>query len=94
MTSAGATASTRPSPRRWSDENWPAADESALELDTVELVVQVNGKLRGRVSVPADASREVIEQVALADDNVQRFVDGKDIRKVIVVPGRLVNVVV
>ena len=76
------------------DEGWPVADASALELDTVELVVQVNGKLRGRVSVPADASKEVIEQVALADENVQRFVDGKDIRKVIVVPGRLVNVVV
>jgi leucyl-tRNA synthetase len=76
------------------DEGWPVADESALELDTVELVVQVNGKLRGRVSVPADAPKEVIEQVALADENVQRFVDGKEIRKVIVVPGRLVNVVV
>ena len=76
------------------DEGWPVADESALELDTVELVVQVNGKLRGRVSVPADASKDVIEQVALADENVQRFVDGKEIRKVIVVPGRLVNVVV
>jgi leucyl-tRNA synthetase len=76
------------------DEGWPVADEAALELDTVELVVQVNGKLRGRVSVPADASKDVIEQVALADENVQRFVDGKEIRKVIVVPGRLVNVVV
>ena len=76
------------------DEAWPAADASALELDTVELVVQVNGKLRGRVSVPADADKGVIEQVALADENVRRFVDGKEIRKVIVVPGRLVNVVV
>ena len=76
------------------DERWPVADASALELDTVELVVQVNGKLRGRVSVPADAGKDTIEQVALADENVQRFVDGKEIRKVIVVPGRLVNVVV
>jgi leucyl-tRNA synthetase len=76
------------------DEPWPAFDESALERDTIELVVQVNGKLRGRVSVPADAGRDDIEAIAIADDNVQRFVDGKDIRKVIVVPGRLVNIVV
>ena len=73
---------------------WPEVDESALEQDTIELVVQVNGKLRGRVSVAADASRDAIEAVALADENVQRFVDGKDVRKVVVVPGRLVNVVV
>jgi leucyl-tRNA synthetase len=76
------------------DEPWPAFDESALERDTIELVVQVNGKLRGRVSVPADAGRDDIEAIAIADDNVQRFVDGKEIRKVIVVPGRLVNIVV
>ena len=76
------------------DRPWPEVDESALELDTIELVVQVNGKLRGRVTVPADAARDAIEELALADENVQRFVDGKDIRKVIVVPGRLVNVVV
>jgi leucyl-tRNA synthetase len=75
------------------DQRWPSVDEAALELDTVELVVQVNGKLRGRVAVPADAARDVIEEVALADENVQRFVAGKEIRKVIVVPGRLVNIV-
>jgi len=60
----------------------------------IELVVQVNGKLRGRVSVPADADKESVENLAIADANVQRFVDGKEIRKVIVVPGRLVNIVV
>ena len=76
------------------DQRWPGVDESALELDTIQLVVQVNGKLRGRVAVPADAGKDQIETVALADENVQRFVDGKDIRKVIVVPGRLVNIVV
>jgi leucyl-tRNA synthetase len=76
------------------DQRWPEFDESALELDTIELVVQVNGKLRGRVSVPADASKKSIEELALADENVQRFVDGKEIRKIIVVPGRLVNIVV
>ncbi|MBT8107331.1 MAG: leucine--tRNA ligase, partial [Gammaproteobacteria bacterium] len=76
------------------DQGWPQVDGSALELDTVELVVQVNGKLRGKVAVPADAARDAIEQAALLDENVQRFVDGKAIRKVIVVPGRLVNIVV
>ena len=76
------------------DESWPSVDEAALELDTIELVVQVNGKLRGRVSVPADAGQDVIEQLALADENVQRFVAGKEVRKLIVVPGRLVNIVV
>jgi len=60
----------------------------------IELVVQVNGKLRGRVAVPADASKDDIEKLAIADDNVQRFVDGQAIRKIIVVPGRLVNIVV
>ena len=73
---------------------WPTVDAAAIVRDTVELVVQVNGKLRARVDVPADADREAIEKAALDDANVQRFVDGKDIRKVIVVPGRLVNVVV
>ncbi len=76
------------------DQRWPQVDESALELETIELVVQVNGKLRGRVAVPVDADKESIEQLAIADDNVQRFVQGKEIRKVIVVPGRLVNIVV
>ena len=76
------------------DQAWPEFDETALELDMIELVVQVNGKLRGRVSVPADADKAAIETLAVADENVQRFVEGKDIRKVIVVPGRLVNIVV
>jgi leucyl-tRNA synthetase len=76
------------------DRRWPAVDEEALELDTIELVVQVNGKLRGRVAVPANAGKDEIEAVALGDANVQRFVEGKEIRKVIVVPGRLVNIVV
>ncbi|MDH5444859.1 MAG: leucine--tRNA ligase [Gammaproteobacteria bacterium] len=73
---------------------WPVVDESALVRDSIEVVVQVNGKLRGRVAVPASASREEIEKVALADENVQRFTDGKAIVKVIVVPGKLVNIVV
>jgi len=76
------------------DEPWPAADEAALEEDTIEMVVQVNGKLRGRVRVAADATTAEIESQALADANVQRFVADKQIRKIIVVPGKLVNVVV
>ncbi len=76
------------------DQSWPQLDESALEADLVEIVVQVNGKLRARISVAADATKEVVEAQALADANVRRFIEGSDIRKVIVVPGRLVNVVV
>ncbi|MCG8370794.1 MAG: leucine--tRNA ligase [Proteobacteria bacterium] len=76
------------------DRRWPEIDASALELDTVELVVQVNGKLRGRVQVPACADEDAIGQLAAADENVRRFVEGNEIRKVIVVPGRLVNIVV
>jgi leucyl-tRNA synthetase len=73
---------------------WPAVDESALVRDTIELVVQVNGKLRGKVNVPASADKAAIEAAALADENVQRFTDGKQVAKVIVVPGKLVNVVI
>ena len=76
------------------DQSWPEVDESALQLDLVEMVIQVNGKLRGRLSVAVDASKESIEAAALADENVQRFIAGKEIRKVIVVPGRLVSIVV
>lgn len=73
---------------------WPEVDESALQQDVIELVVQVNGKLRGRIRVAADASREACEEQALADSSVQRYTDGKTIRRVIVVPAKLVNIVV
>jgi leucyl-tRNA synthetase len=76
------------------DCRWPAADLAALTQDTLRLVIQVNGKLRGHISVPAGASREECERAALADENVMRYIDGKPIRKVIVVPDRLINVVV
>ena len=72
---------------------WPAVDDAALVQDTVEYVVQVNGKLRGRVQLPAAADQPAIEQAALANDNVQRFVGDAVVRKVIVVPGKLVNIV-
>ena len=75
------------------DERWPDVDESALAQDLVEMVVQVNGKLRGRIAIAADAQKDAAEAEALANENVQRFVAGKDIKKIIVVPGRLVNIV-
>jgi leucyl-tRNA synthetase len=76
------------------DAPWPAADEAALRQDEIELVVQVNGKLRGSVRVPAAADRQAIEAAALADPAVQKFVAGSPVRRVVVVPGKLVNVVV
>ncbi|MFG0633143.1 leucine--tRNA ligase [Pseudomonas sp. xss_2] len=75
------------------DAAWPSVDEAALVQDTVTLVVQVNGKLRGQVEMPAAASREEVEAAARNNENVLRFTDGLTIRKVIVVPGKLVNIV-
>ena len=76
------------------NQRWPEVDESALQLELVEMVVQVNGKLRGRISVAVDAAKDAVEAEALADENVRRFIADQDIRKIIVVPGRLVNIVV
>ncbi|MEM8547823.1 MAG: class I tRNA ligase family protein, partial [Pseudomonadota bacterium] len=76
------------------DERWPTVDEAALVRDQIPFVVQVNGKLRARLQIAASASKEDLEALALADDNVQQFVAGKEIRRVIVVPGKLVNIVV
>jgi leucyl-tRNA synthetase len=76
------------------DERWPEPDARALERATVEVVVQVNGKLRGRVTVPAGADESVVREAALADPNVQRFMEGKPVRKFVYVPGKLANVVV
>ena len=76
------------------DERWPSVDEGALVKDAIELVVQVNGKLRARLEVPADADKGALEAAALADTHVQSFIGDKAVRRVIVVPGKLVNVVV
>jgi leucyl-tRNA synthetase len=73
---------------------WPAVDAAALRRDAIEYVVQVNGKVRGKVQVPADAGRDAIEAAALANDNVRRFIGDGAVRKVVVVPNKLVNVVV
>jgi leucyl-tRNA synthetase len=75
------------------DAPWPAVDEGALLQDEVELVLQVNGKLRGALRVPASADRAAIEAAAASHPDVLRFAEGRPIRKVVVVPGRLVNVV-
>jgi leucyl-tRNA synthetase len=76
------------------DSPWPQVDTTALKQDRVQIVAQVNGKLRGHISVPAGAAEAMVREIALQDENVLRFVAGKDVRKVIVVPGKLVNIVV
>jgi leucyl-tRNA synthetase len=76
------------------EQAWPRYDESALERDSIELVVQVNGKLRSKINVPADADNDAIENIALKDEKIQLNIQDKTVRKVIVVPGRLVNLVV
>ncbi|MHB1142527.1 MAG: leucine--tRNA ligase [Sulfuricaulis sp.] len=75
------------------DVRWPQPDDAALKQDNLEIVVQVNGKLRGRVSVPAQAGEDKVRELALADEAVARHVGGKPVKKVIVVPGKLVNIV-
>ncbi len=74
--------------------SWPKVATEALKTDTVKLVVQVNGKLRGHIEIANDADDDAIRQSALTDSNVQRFVADKDCKKVIIVPGKLVNIVV
>jgi leucyl-tRNA synthetase len=76
------------------DERWPAADAAALAQDTSTIVVQVNGKLRGRIDVAVDAAEAAVREAALADPGVAKFVGGQPVRKVIYVPGKLLNVVV
>ena len=76
------------------DAPWPKPDDDALKQEAIELVVQVNGKLRGRVTAPVGADEAYVRELALADPAVQKHVAGKDVKKVIVVPGKLVNIVV
>ena len=72
---------------------WPVHDPAALVQDSVNLVIQVKGKVRGSISVPADCSKEQLEALALASDVAERWLEGKPPRRVIVVPGKLVNLV-
>ncbi len=76
------------------DERWPEVDPAALAQDTVEMVVQVNGKLRGRIRVASGAAESDVRTAALGAEHLERFVAGKPVRKVIIVPGKLVNIVV
>jgi leucyl-tRNA synthetase len=75
-------------------EPWPTYDEALTREDQVEIALQVNGKMRSKVTVPADADEAALRAAALADEKVRALIDGKQVRRVIVVPGRLVNVVV
>ena len=75
------------------DQPWPTVDPEALKQDSVLIMLQVNGKLRGKIEVETGASKDAIEALAMADANVLKHTEGKTIRKVIVVPGKLVSVV-
>jgi leucyl-tRNA synthetase len=75
------------------ESGWPQVDETALEQASVEYVVQVNGKVRGKFKIGADADREAVERAALANPNARRFIGDAAVRKVIVVPNKLVNIV-
>ena len=75
------------------EQSWPECDEEALKVDNVEIVLQVNGKVRGRLTVLAEATKEELEKIAMADANVQAHIGDATVRKVICVPGRLVNIV-
>ena len=72
---------------------WPLLDEEALIRNTITIVLQVNGKVRGKINISADIPNSELEKIAVNEPNVQRFTDGNTIRKIIVVPGRLVNIV-
>ncbi len=75
------------------DTRWPSVDDSALVQNTLELIVQVNGKVRGKIQVSASTGEADIKATALANENVQKFLEGLTVQKVIVVKGRLVNIV-
>lgn len=74
-------------------EGWPAYDEAKLKDDEVEIVIQINGKVKHKLLVPVDTNKDVLEQIAMDDDKIKEQIDGKTIRKVIAVPGKLVNIV-
>src|SRR5699024_10423383 len=74
-------------------ETWPTYDEAKLVEDEIEVVLQVMGKVRSKINVPRDISKEKLEEAALKDETIQEWIEGKTVRKVIVVPGKLVNIV-
>jgi leucyl-tRNA synthetase len=75
-------------------QSWPTYDESALKKDTVEIVVQINGKNKAKIDIPGDASREDMLQIAAEDETIRGLTEGKNVVKTIAVPGRLINLVV
>ena len=75
------------------DAVWPTVDESALTRDSIQMVVQVNGKMRSKIDVAADAAKDAIETIAQEDEKVAKFLEDVTVRKIIVVPGKLVNIV-
>ena len=75
-------------------QKWPSFDEEAMKEDEVEIVLQINGKVRDRIVVPAEADKTAMEKAALAQPKVQQYTEGKTVVKVIAVPGKLVNIVV
>ena len=74
-------------------ESFPEADTSLLVDETIEIPVQVNGKVRSRVTMTANAENELVEQAALNDERIQELLEGKEVRKIIVIPGKMVNIV-
>lgn len=76
------------------DEHWPSVDQKALTKESVEIVIQVNGKIRGNLIIPMNMDKTALESMVLAHENVSRHIDGKPVKKVIIVPNKLVNVVV
>jgi len=73
---------------------WPLFDQTIAKEEEITVVVQIKGKLRSRIQVPADSPREVLQETALSDPRIRELTEGKEIRKVIVVPGKLVNIVI
>jgi leucyl-tRNA synthetase len=74
-------------------EQWPSYDPEVAKADEVEIVIQINGKIRDRITIPADADESTMEQLALASDKIKSDLSGKSVRKVVVVKGKLVNIV-
>ena len=75
------------------DSSWPEVDESALVQENVQIITQVNGKLRAKIIAPVDSTNQTVEQIALADEKIKKFTDNKELIKVIVVPNKLINIV-
>ena len=90
----GALVEAQPGKGSILDASWPIADELIAREEALEIAVQVNGKVRGRITVPVGTAEDVVRTRALSEPKVREHIDGKSLKKVIVIPGRLVNVVV